>query len=595
MAYFDARKSKYWKKLFSKDEIDEIIASFVDITDKSEEDWADVRWKDIANTYEREQYFNTFPRIETDKNDDFDGVSRESIKQVEENVGLENLMLVLEYLKISLSLNINAFIDEDNSVNWNSAFNNFITPILLSEKDKDEKILEIDASIEFGGINFNADALEEIRRVLSLYGENYKSTILEHISNFRDDSARILEYLDSIISDPYNIYINYDLNHELMLSLWSKSNKGPKSTLVKLIVDERLFNAKVFKQTYDVYARILELENKALFDIDEKFQKEFSLFYQIFNSSSYDIISKIEKSKNSIDIIDNIIKDKNFSKPLKLDKKHQGVYVKLISKPKVFKNFIALSDEMKDSVISLSGSKKEEDIISLLESNIIAESMRYNIDDIEFLRNCKRYQVDNYVSELYEWFQYSKGSDSGMIPTLSGQSKNLNWIIPTKDNADLPFIGYATNCCMTLHGVGQRSLLHAMCAINGNAVIVYKDKRIHAQSWLWTEIVDGEPIIVMDSLEVIDRTITDELIQTYLNVANELYENGFSKVYLSQSMPNGGNNSGFLDSYPNMIKDGSAIKHSQLLGYSDAGGILMLLPDTNKSEATEKKKGKKDD
>lgn len=100
--------------------------------------------------------------------------------------------------------------------------------------------------------------------------------------------------------------------------------------------------------------------------------------------------------------------------------------------------------------------------------------------------------------------------------------------LPSNDLQGL-FLGEYTACCQSIHKQGEDCAKHGMTSPYSGFYVVYENKRIIAQSWVW---IARDGSVVFDSWEYINKTQADIWKPFLLKAAVELIKYGFKRVLI---------------------------------------------------------------
>jgi len=234
---------KYWKKYFTKKERKKISNLFKSITDIK--DWDKVEYEEL----DKKLYFNYYPRLETDIEDNIEGIKANQLKQYLKKYDFKGLQEILLYLKNPSKKYI-----EDGFVNWKKAWKQEIVELNMGGKK----------------------VIEQIKEILNLPKPlNFISTpeILSEIKNEKLIFSNILDNIEE----------------------WKANHKSlPKRDIITIYCNGSSFNMKTFSS----FKRKVEAKKKiGFFDLSFETQKAYLKLYNLFG----DQIDYVEEEMGSVD------------------------------------------------------------------------------------------------------------------------------------------------------------------------------------------------------------------------------------------------------------------------------------------------------
>jgi len=116
MAYIDFG-AKYWRRRLTKKERRAVRAAFIAASSYTEAEWERLDYEALDEV----RYFNRFPRPESDKWDNYNGVTAKQIRRYLDRHGAEGLVDVLRFLKRP-----DCCLDEDGFVDWKRVWYRYV-------------------------------------------------------------------------------------------------------------------------------------------------------------------------------------------------------------------------------------------------------------------------------------------------------------------------------------------------------------------------------------------------------------------------------------------------------------------------------------
>ena len=529
--------TKIWKKIFSKEEIEEIFQMFKNVADSVKEqeyDWSISSYKDIC--YGREL---TPPIPETDKWDDTEGVQPKQMKRLLKEVPLsviERLFITFGKQSDSISRMLssegeNFFDIEDNTISWKKVLKNFILKdnnILFNigkyqqelyfKRELDKELVE---KIALGEIS--SQTLENVKSVLHSFPYKMDNTFIEGILN-----GEVLESDISVLKNeqPFDLNVVLSIKNyspkkfiEKQKTLWGTIHGFiPKDSTV-LFLNPKKWDQKVFLSSME-----LLFQTKQISKLSKEDKEFFIKLYRTFGTTLLDMIPYIKLNKiNSIqkywnlELYDKDIEDKVFKRILSASKK--GIDI-LLNSEKLYYILIALSI-IKRGTDNLQ--KKDRYSIRDLEAIeeagklLIQKSGNNEIDIFEDMSFqdfswLNKANIGAYnMNRLLELYKKTKDLKVKGIPILEGDIGEYHYQLLEKHDIRGLVVGNLSQCCQKIGGIGNDCVYYGAENENSTFFVVTKKGQVVAQSWIWRK----KNQITFDSIECVSREHGDMVLDCY--------------------------------------------------------------------------------
>ncbi len=160
----------------------------------------------------------------------------------------------------------------------------------------------------------------------------------------------------------------------------------------------------------------------------------------------------------------------------------------------------------------------------------------------EIVKNLTRTQLQQSIATGLppDWFRYIKYSSAKKLTThyrrwqrkrLRAADRLVPEVPPYEANgcrtvllrdgeADALYAGALVGCCQHPDGLAASCAWHAVANPQGAILATYRNGRMVAQSWIWTDA--ARQIIVVDSVEAVDRTSREEHLHAIRSMARNL-------------------------------------------------------------------------
>ena len=120
------------------------------------------------------------------------------------------------------------------------------------------------------------------------------------------------------------------------------------------------------------------------------------------------------------------------------------------------------------------------------------------------------------------------------IPRIIGIKDGYLYEILRLDDMEGLVVGNKTDCCFTVLGNGYSCLKHAVTSRNGRILVIKKNNKILAHSWVWR---NGD-LLCLDNIEI-SKTISQvDFFEVYLQLADEIIEKSFKEEGLDNCIKN---------------------------------------------------------
>ena len=154
-----------------------------------------------------------------------------------------------------------------------------------------------------------------------------------------------------------------------------------------------------------------------------------------------------------------------------------------------------------------SGKVKLSEISGLLDDSVLLLQ-----DYQQPLRSIINEAGPDYLEKILETYDKMLQRSESTIPKVKGQVGDLEYEVLDLDSVEQMSVGYVTKCCFTFEGESSESLKHALTSDSGRILVIRKNGKLVAQSWLWR---DGN-VLCFDDIET--TGLSRKADETYLRV-----------------------------------------------------------------------------
>lgn len=297
------------------------------------------------------------------------------------------------------------------------------------------------------------------------------------------------------------------------------------------------FNVKDFKKLYSKF------DNKSYFTVNDKTLILKLMFILGYNRANYllsmgcdyptleHLVGNVDVRNIKLDENGNPILNKKIVNYLFDNKDNPRIKQILEDKtlllykyfPRIFNEWEIISLNQKDTSMN--------SIIQFLQSDDISLPPKYHrLEGLFKYIGCKN-TIVNETLKLHEEILNRVGSS---IPKVKGELNGYTYEILDLHDFSSLCIGNKTDCCFTVLGNGYSCLKHALTSENGRILVIKKDDRLVAHSWLWR---NGD-LLCLDNIEV-DKNIKQiDFLDVYLELSNQIIKESFKHEGINNCIKN---------------------------------------------------------
>lgn len=522
MAYYEFKK-EIWKTRFSKKELHIIRQAFVNVAD--EIDWAIESMNTVGD-----RFWMRNPRPETDRRDGWIGIHPKQIFAFKKRIGLKRLQPALSFLKKAGWQD--RFLDDDFLVDWSLYFDFMIKSISRVGKRAFDALIKIEQSdlLYFVLLLLKEDVAADagdVVEVIELLEEVLEIDVglfryLEHnnFNSFKMAKKHISYVIDHLEEEEFEKYFS---NYQLF---WEKEKYTPRIEAVRSFIHPRRLDKRSFKAADSLFFK------EGIQNAPADQQVAFCKLYNCFGKQLYSVLKKFNKSGGyftffkDLDVIqidEELVRD--HLKYLSLDDLSDFSFVEFFSRMR--------KEVEPDSKVLLLKAVQKKGMAKGVEFFKEVEPLTASL---EFKKVLLKYNLDNYPLAVLEtlWKEYSKGMNNpSIVPSVSGQvDKEYSFEILDRDNPEGAFVGYITDCCMTVDSPGWKCLLHGLQGKDGALFVVRKNGKIIAQSWTWVYQKNDFKGLCFDSIELLGRDLDKNraVLSAYKMAAKLFKKSGFDLI-----------------------------------------------------------------
>ena len=163
------------------------------------------------------------------------------------------------------------------------------------------------------------------------------------------------------------------------------------------------------------------------------------------------------------------------------------------------------------------GKVKLSEISGLLDDSVLL-LQEYQ----QSLRGIIKEAGPDYLEQILETYDRMLQRSESTIPKVKGQVDDLEYEVLDLDSVEQMSVGYITKCCFTFEGESSSSLDHALTSDSGRILVIRKNGKLVAQSWLWR---DGN-VLCFDDIETtgLSRKSDEAYLKVCVDAAGKLLE-----------------------------------------------------------------------
>lgn len=495
MAFFDFQK-KVWKTRFSKKELYIIRQAFVNVSDDM--DWV---LENIDTVGDR--FWMTNPRPETDRRDGWIGIQPKQVFAFKKRIGLKRLQPALSFLKKTGWQD--RFLDDDFLVDWSLYFDFMLKSVSKIGISAFDALIEIENKDLLWFVLLllkdDTDAAEEdVVELIGLLEELIKIDVglFRYLNHKRFNSVKMCKKDILYVMNNIEKFEEYFSNYELF---WEKEKYTPRIEAVRKYIHPKRLDKKSFKTAGSLFFK------EGIQNAEADQQVAFCKLYNCFGKVSVDVLKKFNKSGSYF----SFFKDLDV---IQIDEELVRGHLKYLSLDDLSDfSFVEFFSRMRKEVAPESRNL----LLKAVQKKGMAKGVEFFKEvepltaSLEFKEVLLKYNLDNYPLVVLEtlWKEYLKGMNNpSMIPSISGQvDKEYSFEILARNNPEGAFVGYITDCCMTVDSPGYKCLLHGLQNQEGALFVVRKNGKIIAQSWTWVYEKRGFKGLCFDSIELLGRDL----------------------------------------------------------------------------------------
>lgn len=221
-------------------------------------------------------------------------------------------------------------------------------------------------------------------------------------------------------------------------------------------------------------------------------------------------VSTVEIDENSNPILNNKIINLLFK-----DQEHNRIESMLKDKESdLYKYFPRIFNEWE--MIKINGKDKSLNcIMEYLKSDDVCVGVKYyRLKGLFKYIGCK----NEIVKDTLKLHDEMVCRVTSFIPRVCGEIKGYTYEVLRLDDMEGLAVGNKTNCCFTVKGNAYSSLMHSLTNKNGRILVVKKDGKLVAHSWLWR---NGN-VLCLDNVETDLKEIN--FIEVYEKFASDMLD-----------------------------------------------------------------------
>ncbi len=191
--------------------------------------------------------------------------------------------------------------------------------------------------------------------------------------------------------------------------------------------------------------------------------------------------------------------------------------------PRIFNEWEMIKINDKDKTLNI--------IIDFLKSDEISVPPEYyRLTGLFKFIGCR----NNIVSETLSLHDQILARTESTIPRVVGTSDGYSYEILRLDDMGGLAVGNKTDCCFTVLGNGYSCLKHALTSKNGRILVITKNDKLLAHSWLWR---NGDSLC-LDNIEI-SKTINQvDFFEVYLQLFDEILKKSLESEGIENCIKN---------------------------------------------------------
>ena len=209
-------------------------------------------------------------------------------------------------------------------------------------------------------------------------------------------------------------------------------------------------------------------------------------------------------------IINILFNDKNCTRIKEMLKNTDNELYKFF--PRIFNEWEIIKMNNKDKSLGL--------IIDYLKTDEISLPVKYYRLEGQFKHiGCS----NSIVNETLKLYDMMLKKVSSTIPRIKGKFLDYSYEILKFNDPDVLSVGDKTDCCFTVLGNGKSCFRHALTNKNGRILVIKRNDKIIAHSWLWR---NGN-LLCLDNIEVAQDINEVVFFDLYMKFADEVIKESF--------------------------------------------------------------------
>lgn len=555
---------KIWQKIFSEDNLREVILAFIFASGKTEEEWETVDYQSL-DTYDQSQYFNLHPRPESDLYDDFDSIQPKQVRKFlkKHNGSFKELKLALKYCQIFMTDFKTSYLDEDNCVAWFDFFEDYILSkkysrkkaflMLKLKRTMGNKLTQQENRKLFKESELYLKVFLELMKIdLSLIEKLNDALVEEKISIKEEKENFIKQMIEDVRENP----LKYNIVEKSYAEEWKEQkNYVPKAEILKTelhpskapenlqVIIEELSKTLGFKSI--PFEEWIETNQLIVVALVSMFGKDALQFVKIKPEALTNFGVNISYSLKDLK---SVFRNKAFESPevyplmKSLLERNSFAELKEIYCSEINPLYLKsiLTNEFGILPINVKANKMQKFriLVDFLANKNLESSEQKELFNEFIFAFAKYYRVDPAITlerqvEILKsyWELFQRRNQNSAFVEISGRFGEYSYEIMNKNNPELLFIGDATDCCQHLKGGamtgrGAFCMSHAILTDKSDFLVIKKRDKIISQSWIFPVEYNDKKLFVFDSIETLGsktRTYSSSIYTIISNVIEKVF------------------------------------------------------------------------
>lgn len=298
------------------------------------------------------------------------------------------------------------------------------------------------------------------------------------------------------------------------------------------------FNVREYRQLLSIY----KVKNKAKFSIFS----DNTLLLKLFLLVGFQNTKRILEIDSSITTIEHLVGNVDVKHVMLDERKHSILNSKILNllfsnlsqleemltnkENDIYKYFPRIFNEW-EAIKANDRDKSLKSVIDFLKNDeLVLPPNYYRLNGLFRLIGCK----NNIVEETLRLHDEMLTRTTSTIPKIKkGLGEYTYEVLDLQDMNGLT-VGNATDCCFTVLGNGYSSLRHAVTSKNGRILVVKKNDRLLAHSWIWR---NGN-VLCLDNIEVSKSIHEVDFLDIYLDFAESIIKKSFEQEGIDTCIKN---------------------------------------------------------